>query len=287
MNSTRHAGKPSPERLAAAVEAVTARYDPEQVILFGSAARGTMTEGSDIDLMVITSRGKETDGVHQERINVNGERIDILRMTAQEAERHRRTAGAVQQPGLEEGIIVHWSRQGTPLVPVGQSWFTDEDGMVKSTRLRPDRSGEYLDRAEKKWRSSNVEQNDDETRCYLRHQTVEQCLKGVIIAQGRPFEHVHSLESLWTRAEDEGEVVRASRNDKLLEEMTAYAEGGRYSAPDPERDLRTLEGSKELCEEMMDYVREAIPRLTRDTKERLAKTPKLLKPSSDLLQGKK
>ena len=52
-NSRAASGSLEADRLAAAVNAVADRYDPDQIILFGSAARGEMTEGSDIDLLVI------------------------------------------------------------------------------------------------------------------------------------------------------------------------------------------------------------------------------------------
>ena len=99
----------------------------------------------------------------------------------------------------------------------GQSWFTDESGMVKSTKLKPTESARFLRRAIKKWNGSNLTENDDETRCYLRHQAVEQCLKGLVTAQGRSFKHVHELNELWTAAESDAEPIRAPREGTATE----------------------------------------------------------------------
>ena len=46
---------PTQEVLAEMVDAIVAEVDPEQVILFGSQARGDHGEESDIDLLVIQS----------------------------------------------------------------------------------------------------------------------------------------------------------------------------------------------------------------------------------------
>ena len=60
--TTRRQGHLEAQRLAAAIKAVTTQYDPDQVILFGSAARGTMTEDSDIDLLLIReTKGERTE----------------------------------------------------------------------------------------------------------------------------------------------------------------------------------------------------------------------------------
>ena len=44
-------------------EQIKEKYKPEKIILYGSSARGTITENSDIDLLII----KETDKKRNER----------------------------------------------------------------------------------------------------------------------------------------------------------------------------------------------------------------------------
>ena len=83
-----HAGEPlDARRLAAAVKAVVARYEPDQVILFGSAARGTMTEESDIDLLLIKADYKGKSHLDRRSLRIDGNRLDILTMSPEEAER--------------------------------------------------------------------------------------------------------------------------------------------------------------------------------------------------------
>ena len=274
--------KPTAEQLMAAVEAVKTRWEPEEIILFGSAARGTMHERSDIDLLVITNQNGSRNDFQREWLDINGKRLDIVMMTAAQAELHRRTAARVQQSALEEGVIIHHRGRGAPPVPVGRSFFTNESGMVKSSKLKPDESHTFLKRAEKHWKTSNGQENDNEIRCYHRHQAIEQSLKGLITAQGESFEHLHDLNELWDQAEKSGEQIPAQRDNELLKNLTEYAGNWRYEAEDPERDLRIVQGSEKLTADVIDHVREAIPRLARKTGERLKETPRLVKPPSTL-----
>ena len=284
-NSRAASGSLEADRLAAAVNAVADRYDPDQIILFGSAARGEMTEGSDIDLLVINDHN-HPEAMRRERMRLNGDRIDVVQMRREDVERHRRTAATIQEAALSQGITVLLKRNGHQSVATGQSWFTDESGMVKSTKLKPNESARFLRRAVKKWNGSNLTENDDETRCYLRHQAVEQCLKGLITAQGRSFKHVHELNELWTAAESEGEPVQAPRDDAVMKRLAEYAGDGRYAEEDPDADRQMLADSQELGDKVVSYSREAIPRLTRDTNTALAKTPKLRKPTGAMAVGR-
>ena len=98
-------GRLEADRLAAAVNTVAERYDPDQIILFGSAARGEMTEDSDIDLLVINDH-EHPEAMRRERMRANGDRIDVVQMRREDVERHRRTAATIQEAVLSQGITV-------------------------------------------------------------------------------------------------------------------------------------------------------------------------------------
>ena len=273
------------ERLAAAIKAVTTRYTPEQVILFGSAARGTMTEESDIDLLLITTDHDNRNGIKRESLWLNGDELDVLTMSPEAAEEHRRTAATVQNEALSQGRTVHCKSGKKPLVPTGPSWMTSKDGMVKSSKLKPDESSWFIEQAEIHWETSNNPSVHKEIRCYHRHEAMEQCLKSLITAQGRRFDHTHNLGDLWTSAEAEGKTIPAARNGKLLERLAKYSEHGQYDEPDSDNDHKTLQDSEKTGEAIIRYTRDAIPRLSLETIKALAATPKLIKPSDEFMQG--
>ena len=82
---------------------------PEQIILFGSAARGEVGPDSDIDLLVVKS------GAHRRRtaqtIYLNlygvGQAVDVVVVTPEDVERYRNSCAVVIEPALREGRVIY------------------------------------------------------------------------------------------------------------------------------------------------------------------------------------
>ena|ERR1700676_1769984 len=83
---------------------------PDKIILFGSAARGTMGLNSDVDLLVI-KRGKFNRARLDEAI-YRGLRgadapVDVIVVTPEEVERYRDEFCLVIYPALRKGKVVY------------------------------------------------------------------------------------------------------------------------------------------------------------------------------------
>ena len=102
-------GKPDPAILADIVQRVVRAADPEKIILFGSAARGTMGPNSDLDLLVIKGgkfdRHRVTTAIYRNMSGAIG--IDAVVVTPEEVERYRDTHCLVICPALKEGKVVY------------------------------------------------------------------------------------------------------------------------------------------------------------------------------------
>ena len=87
---------------------------PRQVILFGSQARGTPREGSDIDLLIVGerppgrawSRHREIGRIRR-ALPLVGRPIDILLFTPEEIEKWRHTTNHVVSEALREGKVLY------------------------------------------------------------------------------------------------------------------------------------------------------------------------------------
>ena len=84
--------------------------DPEQIILFGSYARGDNGPDSDLDLLVVLRAVQSTraESIRLKRA-LRGQLvpIDILVATPEQLERHRNTVGLIYRTVLSEGKLVY------------------------------------------------------------------------------------------------------------------------------------------------------------------------------------
>ena len=98
------------DEMDAIIEKIVEGCDPRAIVLFGSVSKGTSTEDSDIDLMVIL----DTDVSYYERtlavrksIGVTSIPIDVLAFTPKEVEEERNNRFSIIHEALRTGKIVY------------------------------------------------------------------------------------------------------------------------------------------------------------------------------------
>ena len=117
------------------MDAIVTSLKPDQIILFGSGARGELRDESDLDLLVI----KETDDREQDEpvILPHGERdVDMLVSTKDSAEAARQYAGDVRGKALETGVTVY-TREGFTPIETGPALVPQGKKVVRRTLYKP------------------------------------------------------------------------------------------------------------------------------------------------------
>lgn len=96
--------------LAEMVRRVVQVAHPNQVILFGSAARNEMSLNSDVDLLVVVEntahRRRLAQAIYRNLVGV-GFAADIVVITTQDLDRYRENPYTVIRPALEEGRVLY------------------------------------------------------------------------------------------------------------------------------------------------------------------------------------
>ena len=93
------------------VRRLTAEFDPERIILFGSHAWGTPTKDSDIDLFIIV--GKSEERATQRAIRAHGclrglnASKDVIVRTVEEMERYGAAPASLEARVLERGRVIY------------------------------------------------------------------------------------------------------------------------------------------------------------------------------------
>jgi predicted nucleotidyltransferase len=90
---------------------------PQRIVLFGSAARGTMGPDSDVDLLVVKSgrfhRGRLVEAIYR-KLRGAGAPVDVVVVTPEELERYRNDPCLIVAPALREGKLVYGVQASTP-----------------------------------------------------------------------------------------------------------------------------------------------------------------------------
>ena len=100
------------EFISIMTDRIVREFDPLQIILFGSQARGDAEQYSDIDLLVVFSeladKRKITIDIRVALADLPVAK-DILVSTTEELERHRKRIGSVLRYAQQEGQILYAS----------------------------------------------------------------------------------------------------------------------------------------------------------------------------------
>jgi predicted nucleotidyltransferase len=101
-----------PPYLSEVVDRIVSKFHPLKIILFGSWARGSAREDSDLDLLVVLPKVEHKRKAAIEVLRaLNGLPItkDVVVTTPQEIKERGQVIGYILRPALEEGKIIYES----------------------------------------------------------------------------------------------------------------------------------------------------------------------------------
>lgn len=96
--------------LSTMVDRIVGQFRPSRVLLFGSQARGTAHEGSDVDLLVVMGNGTDRRRVAVEIRRALGDlpvSKDIVVATPDEIASRGQVVGTVLHTALREGRVIY------------------------------------------------------------------------------------------------------------------------------------------------------------------------------------
>mgnify|MGYP000530610258 CR=1 FL=1 len=99
-----------PPYLSEAVDRIVRKFHPVKIILFGSWARGSAREDSDLDLLVVLAKVE-----HKRKTAIQiGNSLsnlpiskDIIVTTPEDIEKYGKSVGDILLPALEEGKVIY------------------------------------------------------------------------------------------------------------------------------------------------------------------------------------
>ena len=187
------------EFISIMTERIVRDFDPLQIILFGSQARGDAGRYSDIDLLVVFSelKDKRKTAIDIEHALADlSVAKDIIVSTPEELERSRTRIGSVLRYAQEEGKLL-WKNRGAaahcnmPNKEVKSDMQTDDRLTDTARWLRY--AEEDLITAETLLRQPHVPPRQ---ACWFAQQAAEKALKAALIFLQIDFRRTHDLNVL-------------------------------------------------------------------------------------------
>ncbi len=219
------------------IHRVVETYKPDRIILYGSYARGTAGEGSDIDLLIV----KETvESPIKRRMEVEGflsDRqlpLDITVYTPQEIRYLFSIGSPFINEIIKEGKVIYMRK-------VTESWLRDAQDELESASILLE-NGKYRG------------------ACYHSQQSVEKGLKALILEKGKTPGRIHDIVELLNTARDLGWDLPLSMDDAIF--LNSIYKGRYpteegllpYGEPTEEDTQKALNASKSV----MDRINESL-----------------------------
>lgn len=145
-------GTPDGAKLDEIVRGIVSAVRPDRIVLFGSAARGAMKSGSDLDLLVVknVSNLRELSLRVRDSLPVDRPPVDVLAATPELVAKHGDSLGWVLRPAVEEGTTVYEKSSGVETAD-GRGRRSRRNGdeetnrvMVRTRRYKPEEALDWL-----------------------------------------------------------------------------------------------------------------------------------------------
>ena len=267
---------PSTEELQTAIDMIIERVDTDQIILFGSAARGEMTAESDVDLLVVRSATSERACLPHDRweCSTTGTRLDVIVTNRERADYNRLSAAFIEGRALEEGRTIY-TRDGAEPLSTGPPCIERNGWMVKTTVYRPDQAENWAEEAQTRLEWADFMEKTAH-KCETLQASMERALKALVVAQGDRLEHDHDLTVLWRQAEAHGERIPARPDPEELKLLSRYAGDLQYPLDPKNPELanlfhpdKTWAAMEEPGRAVVAYASQRVPKLVQQTHARL------------------
>jgi predicted nucleotidyltransferase len=227
-------GRPDRRQLAAALDGVVERYGPDRIVMFGSAARGEMTAGSDVDLLLVHDAEHVPAGSPgPQGTGGEGPPMDILEVTQELLAAHRDNGNRVYGVAVRDGLVLY---DGGRRFAYGEKTAgetlpreNEDERMVRRFRYQARDATDWLLDAEEKLELARRSKGLSPKHEYENAQaSAERALKAMIIAHGETIEGTHELGELAAALRRLGERLPAVAGVGVLERLSGYGKGGGY-----------------------------------------------------------
>ena len=227
---------------ATLIRPLVERFDPYQVILFGSRARGDNHEDSDFDLIIVAESLAEEKQIREEvheTASLNRISVDLLVTTPARLREQAGIPGTVYRNAIREGRVLHGEKL-PPLVRIRRRTPMNETAALKRAKGLLKRAKADLYFAE----LGLTKPGEADPPLILFHiqQSVEKAVKADLVLHSVDYKPTHDLEEL--TADLPASTREAVKRVESWKNLAKWAVAGRYDDIGPDDVLwKSAEGA--------------------------------------------
>ena len=288
-------GTPDGAKLDEIVRGIVSAVRPDRIVLFGSAARGAMKSGSDLDLLVVknVSNLRELSLRVRDSLPVDRPPVDVLAATPELVAKHGDSLGWVLRPAVKEGTTVYEKSSGVETAD-GRGRRSRRNGdeetnrvMVRTRRYKPEEALDWLRSVGWRRPPARVEsykpeealdwlrrakgdlgvgrtadpEADPDTLCSLAQAAAEKALKGIVVARGARIEYTHETTTLAEQVRREGERLPGDLDRKKMDRLSEYGGDARYPGPARRTTRADCEDALGIAAALVKHAERRIPEI--------------------------
>ena len=219
------------------VEIIVDGWDPVQVILFGSRARGDFGDDSDVDLLVVLD---EVESYSDQQLAMERAlkciktRCDIKLATPADVVRKATVAGTIERAAMVEGKTLHVRGRGDPVTEAVLQWLELSRMDLRGGRLL-----------------LAADPTEPALACFHVQQSAEKSLKAALVAERIDAPRRHNLNELRDLLPEGWEIPGSEAE---LKQIGRWAEKSRYSFGYEEFTDPTASWGIEMAQAIFDAV---------------------------------
>jgi HEPN domain-containing protein/predicted nucleotidyltransferase len=259
VEATRRRRSAMPALIARMVQRIVKKFDPEQVILFGSQARGDAGPDSDVDLLVVMDgEGSRRENALEIQCALHAFRVplDVIVTSPEEFAWRKDVVGTIEWPASREGKVLYAREPSSEPPPVkGRCCMPTPEVVIRVIR-------EWLRKADNdlKTAAHTLTLGKDcptETVSFHAQQCIEKYIKALLVFRATPFPKTHDIHELRALLPPK---LRPRLDRKVQKRLTEYAAVLRYPESGPDIPLAEARQAVAIARRVRKEVRRHLPR---------------------------
>ncbi len=249
----------TPGLIGRMVQRIVKKFHPEQVILFGSQARGDAGPDSDVDLLVVMDgEGSKLEKCVEIRTALQDVLVpvDVIVTSPEEFAWRKDVVGTVEWPASREGKVLYaGGRSPGRQDEIGRSCMPTPEAVVRVIR-------EWLRKADNDLKTAAPtltlgKECPTDTVCFHAQQCVEKHIKALLVFRATPFPRTHDIHELRALLPPK---LRPKLDRKVQKRLTDYTAVLRYPDSGPDIPLTEARQAVAIARRVRKEVRRRLPR---------------------------